>query len=118
MNPRTAIMIYQFTERTKSQLLIASRLIEDLRSFESQDRVGATRIVISLLEALRGELTLAYNVTKDSSFLEAERMVKDTLNFIVFGYYIEALSNISEAIVVVTSCGLKATKFLVDEGLL
>ena len=118
MNSRMAILGYQFSERTKSELLIASKLLGDLRSSGLSEQIGAKRIMLLFLEALGKELGLAYNATKTSCFLEAEKRIKTVGDSIERDDYDDAVASLSEAISSVTTCGYMATRFLVDNCLL
>jgi hypothetical protein len=56
MNTRKAILIYVYAERIKSELIIASNLLAKMDHIEGNERLGAEKMMISLLEALAGEI--------------------------------------------------------------
>ena len=64
MNTKTAIHIYQYAERIKSELIIASGLLTRLDTMKGDERIGAEKMMTSFLEALCGEIRIAQNIEK------------------------------------------------------
>ena len=47
MNTRKAILTYQYAERIKSELIIASGLLSKMDRLEGDERLGAEKMMVS-----------------------------------------------------------------------
>ena len=63
MDIPTAVKCYQFGERAKSELIMASHLCLALPGFPGEERAGGRRMLIMVLESVRSELQFAANST-------------------------------------------------------
>jgi len=67
MDLPTAVKSYQFGERAKSELIIASQLCMALSGFSGQERAGGRRMLLMLMESVRSELQFAHNSTNQQA---------------------------------------------------
>ncbi len=63
MDLPTAVKSYQFGERAKSELIIASQLCLALTGFAEQERDGGRRMLLMMMESIRNEIQFAAKST-------------------------------------------------------
>ncbi len=115
---REAVVCFQFSERIKSELIIASRLLGEIRGLTGDELAGGKKILLSFLEALLGEINLANNVLKQQNLSEAGGKVEKAMEQVRSDEYSEATRRVSEAISrTTTTCG-RAMQTLKQKGLL
>jgi hypothetical protein len=72
MNPRKVILVYQFSERIKSELIIAFKMLEKMATLSGEEWSGAEKLMTSYLESLLGEIRMAQHVADSVHFRAAE----------------------------------------------
>jgi len=113
-----AIICYQYAERIKSELMIASKLLGGLRELKHDELYGAEKIMSLFLDALLGEMEIAHGVTKLQNFREASLKIAEAIGRISLREYSKANKNLSEALSYITNCGEKAIRLLKENGFL
>jgi len=113
-----AIIAFQYVERVKSQLIIASKLLDRLAELTGDELAGACKITSFFFEALEGEINIAYNVVGSKDFEVAAAKVKEAADKIHYNQYEEAIRLVSEAISNVASSGQSAMQKLKNSNLL
>jgi len=68
---RDAITSFQYAERIKSGLIIASKLVDEVAAMDKEERKGARKLLIHFMNALLGEIRIAYNAAQLNFFKEA-----------------------------------------------
>ncbi|MDH5624459.1 MAG: hypothetical protein OEY39_08340, partial [Candidatus Bathyarchaeota archaeon] len=74
---RKAIICFQYVERIKSELIIAVKLLEKLNELNGDELAGAKKMMLSFLDALAGEITIAHGVLGLRNFEEARDKILD-----------------------------------------
>ena len=115
---RGAIICFQFSERIKSELIIAAKLLGEIGELERDELAGGKKILLSFLEALLGEINLANNILKQQNIKEAGVKVEEAVERVRSDEYSEATRRVSEAISHVTTSGGRAMQMLKQKGLL
>jgi len=115
---REAVLCYQFSERIKSELIIAGKLLGVLSDLENDQLFGAEKVMSSFLDALIGEIEIAHNVTRFQSFREVSLKMVEAQGRISLHEYSKANRLLSEALSLITTCGQKATQLLMEKGYL
>ena len=112
-------MVYQYSERTKSELIIAAKLLARMASLKGEERRGAEKLLMSFLEALLGEIRIAKAV-KDSSinFRGAEEKIMEAIGKLQLSEHGEINRCFSEALTYVTTSCQWAMEELEDKHLL
>jgi hypothetical protein len=118
MNTRKAILTYQYAERIKSELIIASNLLAAMDGLEGNERLGAEKMMVSFLEALTGEIRIAQHVERSMNFIGAERKIMEAMGKIKPQKISEINQCISEALSLVTTCSSGAMKVLMSRQLI
>jgi len=117
-NVRPAIICYQYSERIKSELIIASKLLGGFRELKGDELYGAEKIMSLFLDALLGEIEIAHSVTKLQNFREASLKIAEAIGRISLQEYSKVNKNLSEALSHITNCGEKAIRLLKEKGFL
>ncbi|MFB0501017.1 MAG: hypothetical protein ACETVP_00950 [Candidatus Bathyarchaeia archaeon] len=118
LDVRKAIICFQYTERIKSELIIAANLLAKIGELEGDELAGAEKLMLSLLRALQGEVGIAHSILGMHNFEDASDKVTEVAERVRSREYVEATRRISEAISLVTTGGQKATEVLKEKGLL
>jgi len=104
-------------ERIKSELIIAAKLLDRLGELNGDELTGAAKMYSFFLEALEGEINIAYNVLGRKDFETAGAKVREAADKAHFNQYEEAVKLISEAISHVASSGQWAMQKLKNHSL-
>lgn len=118
MNTQEAILGYQYSERIKSELIIASKLLATLESLGENEIACGKKFMISYLEALLVEVRIAGNLIKSRRFTDAEIKIMELIGEIELLRYSDANRCISEALSSTTSLCSETMQYLVDKNLL
>jgi hypothetical protein len=65
---RNAVVCFQYAERIKSELIIATKLLEQLETLKNSELEGAKKLMLSFLGALESEVKIAGSVSGQKSF--------------------------------------------------
>lgn len=118
LDTKKAIICFQYVERIKSELIIAVKLLEKLDTLEGDELVGAQKMMLSFLDALAGEITLAHGVLGLRNFEEARTKILDATGKVWSKDYLGATSDISKAISSITTIGSRVMQMLKEKKLL
>jgi len=113
---RDAVVCFQYAERIKSELIIATKLLEQLETFKNSELEGAKKLMLSFLGALESEIKMARNVSGEKNFEQVAAKVWEATERIHANEYEEAFRCLSEAISATTTSGQSALKTLKDNG--
>jgi len=113
-----AIICFQYVERIKSELIIAAKLVDRLNELNGDELVGAAKMYSFFLEALQGEINIAYNVLEMKDFETARGKVEEATSKAHSNQYEETIRLISEAISHIASSGQWAMQTLKNNGFL
>jgi len=118
MDTRKTIIIYQFSERIKSELIIASQLLGVLDGFDGAEFSGAQKMLCTYLEAVIGEIGIAQGFERSVNFVGAERKVREAIGKIKLNERENVSLCISNAISYVTTACQASMEALMAEKLL
>lgn len=118
MKIRKAILDYQFSERLKSELIIASKLTTELTIMKEEELTGAVKIFSLFLDAVSAETRIAYNVSKSDDFLEADEKISEAIREVKIQEYETANKRIAQALSLVTNTAGKAMQTLIENRLI
>jgi len=105
-------------ERIKSELLIAIKLLEKLNELKGDELAGAEKMMLSFLDALAGEITIAHSALGLRNFEEARTRILDATGKIWSQDYLGAANNVSIAISFITTSGSRVMRMLKEKNLL
>jgi len=115
---RKAVICFQYVERIKSELIIASRLLMEIGDLKGDELSGAKKLIASFMDALLSEINIANNVMGLQNFEEARMKVVGVKEKILADDYAEANRGVSEAISFITTSGQHAAQILKQNNLL
>jgi len=115
LDVRKAIISFQYAERIKSGLIIASKLIDEVYGMCENERLGAEKLLVFFMDALNDEIKIAYNVSGFQSFRDASLKVGESIENIRSKNFDEAIRNVSCAVSLATTEGQKAVETLEAE---
>ncbi len=118
MDRRKTILVYQYSERIKSELIIASDLLAKMLTLRGEERLGAEKMMRSYLEALAREIKIAQNIEKSVNFVGAEKKVMEARGKLNLLMYSEISRSISEALSFITTSCQAAMEALEKEQLI
>ena len=118
MDTRKTILVYQYAERIKSELIIASDLVAEMLTLKGEERTGAEKMMRSYLEALAREIKIAQNLEKSVNFVGAEKKVMEATGRLRLSEYSELNRCISEALSFITTSCQAAMEALEKEQLI
>lgn len=101
-----------YSERIKSELIIASELLARLGTLKGEERKGAERLMTTFLEALVREIRIAYGTEKSVNFLGAEKKVLEAIGKIGLSEFSGIDRCISDSLSFVTTSSQKAMEVL------
>lgn len=118
MDLPTALKSYQFGERAKSGLIMASQLMHAFTGFPTEEKPGARRMLIMMLESVRSDLQFAANSTGQHEFQKAIQAVSEAISLMESDKPEEASQKIAAAVSASTTPAQEAWQVLSDHGLL
>lgn len=99
-------------------MIIAVKLLEKLAELNGDELSGAEKIMLSFLDALAGEITIAHGVLGLRNFEEARERTLDAAAKISSQDYLGATNSISNAISSITTSGSRTMQILKEKNLL
>jgi len=114
---KRAVIIFLYVERIKSELIIGSKLLEEIENTSENQREGAEKILLAYLEMLQSETKLAQQVSSVSNFENVQLKLESAHQNMRDHKYSEALKNISQAISLTTTIGQKSIEQLREKAL-
>jgi hypothetical protein len=118
LNTKNAIICFQYVERIKSELIIATKLLQKLDELEGDELAGAEKLMLSFLDALTGEINIAHGVLGLRNFEEAKTKILEAKELVRLHKYLEATSRLSGTISSVTTSGQRVMQMLKEKKLL
>lgn len=118
MDPKTAVLNYQYGERAKSELILASKLIAGLTGFSEIEKAGGKKMVLLMLEGIRSEIEFARESTHHASFQKAIEALNATISMVEGGNLDEAIPKVAEAVSAATTVAQESWEALAAHGLL
>ena len=115
---KEAIALFQFAERIKSFLIVASKMVDGLKGLEGAELSGAKDMFKRFLDAVMAEARLAMNATGRQEFGDVNALLSEASTLARSGLVDEAVRRIAEAISTVATCGGEALGFLKEKGLI
>ena len=118
MDTQKAIHIYQYSERIKSELIIAFGLLEKMLTLGGEELKGAEKLMVLYLESMVGEIRIAQNVEKSMNFIGAEKKIMEAIGKLKLFEYQDINRCISEALSLITTSCQAAMTILIEENLI
>ena len=118
MHTRKTILVYQYSERIKSELIIASELSTKMATLAGAELSGAKKLMRLFLQALVGEIRIAQGIESSVNFVGAEKKVMEALGRMELFEHSEVRRCLSEALSLITTSCQRSIEVLMDRGLM
>ncbi|MFQ6037999.1 MAG: hypothetical protein ACE5LV_05205 [Candidatus Aminicenantales bacterium] len=118
MDIRKTVLVYQYSERIKSELIIALKLMTRLASISGTELQGAEKLMASYLESVVAEIRMARNIEESEPVLKAEKKTSEAREKLVFFTHEEATQRLREALVAITTSCQRAMEALEKKNIL
>jgi len=115
---KEAFLTFHYVEKTKSNLIIATNLLDTFTSLQDSEVAGAEKIFVAYMNALLQEVNVAANATRAKGFHDASVKVKETVEKIEQHDYASAMKILSETMTIITTEGSSAAEVLEAHGLI
>jgi hypothetical protein len=118
MEPKDALLHYQFAERAKSELIIASQLVMTLTDYKDDELKGARRMLLSLMDLVRNEIEFGHRATNAPEFIKSIDALNEAISLIESDALGPASVKLGEAISQATTVAQNAWGTLEERGFL
>ena len=115
MGIKEDILAFHFSERAKSELIIASKLLYALRDFKDQAFEGAKKLYLLFLDSVLTEVGFGFPF---ADLREAEERIREAMGFVELGEFEKAGESFSSALSSITTRSELAMRSLMEKGLL
>jgi len=103
MDKKLAVSAFQYGERSKSELMIASQLITVLSGLKDAERAGGRKIVQQCLESVRMELQFALHSTNLPDFQRSIDALNNAISLVESSDFDGAVRQIGASISAATT---------------
>ena len=118
MDLSTAVKSYQFGERAKAELIMASQLCLALTGFSDTEKSGGKRMLLMTIETIRSDLQFAFRSTGQSEFQKATNFLNEAISLLESNQPDQATEKVASAISASTTSAQEAWQVLSEHGLL
>jgi hypothetical protein len=118
MDPKDAVQRFQYGEHIKTVLITASQLEMSLPNYPETDRAGGQKMLIALLEGVRGDAQIAFRRTEEIMFQNCANQLSAAISQIESKEYESAAVTIGGAVSSATTAAQKAWEYLAEHGLI
>ncbi|MDY6881378.1 MAG: hypothetical protein V2J25_14115 [Desulfatiglans sp.] len=118
MEPHKAIIAFSQSEKIKSGLIWVSQSLELMSGLSAQEKQGAEKIIVSMVNMVASEIQLARKVTSDTAWGDVNKSIDQALVMINSKVASESVVHLTQALSLVTGIAQRSMSFLKEEGLL
>ena len=115
---KDAIRGFQYAEGLRSELMIAHKLLEELRCLKGEELKGGEKIALSFFGALMGEMRFAQNAVRSKSLLDAETKIMEATGSVKLHRFEDAVRSVAEAVSLTSNISCETLTLLQDRKLL
>jgi hypothetical protein len=116
MEPKDAVLRYQFGERAKSELIIVSQLLMTLPDYKEEERSGGRKVLVTMMNLVRTEIDFAFNSTQATEFKKSINLLNEAISLTESNEWGAASVKIGESISAVTTVAQYAWQVLDEKG--
>lgn len=117
MDPKAAVLNYQYGERAKSGLIMVSQLCIALTGFPDSEKAGGKKMLLMMMESVRTEIAFAHRSTSHREFNRAINFLNEAISLVESNNPEQASQKIAQAISAVTTPAAEAWQALSEHGL-
>jgi len=113
---KRAIKIFLYSDKIKTCVILTSKILRVI--LEKHGNEYFRRVFRDVIDALRSEVLIAYNATKNVAFKEVDLLLNKAINYFNQDNYDEAFNQLSRSISTVTSLAMEGVTTLEEEKLI
>jgi|UniRef100_A0A7C3WIX9 hypothetical protein len=117
-SPREAILIFHLADRVKSELLIASSLLNAVLQLKEAQQEGGRRVLLEYFRALEREVALSQSMIKDPQMVRVQTVMSGLLGMVNAGPLQDVQGHLTWVISNMTTHAQRAMQYLMDQKLL
>ncbi len=117
-SPREAILIFHLADRVKSELLIASSLLNIVLQLKDAQQEGGRKVLLEYFRALDREVALGQSMIKDPDMVRVQTVMSGLVGMVNAGPLHEVQSHLTWVISNMTTHAQRAMQYLMDRKLL
>ncbi len=117
-SPKEAILIFHLADRVKSELLIASSLLNIVLQLKEAEQEGGRKVLLEYFRALDREIALSQSMIKDPEMVRVQTVMTGLVGMVNAGPLHEVQNHLTWVISNMTTHAQRAMQFLMDKKLL
>jgi hypothetical protein len=117
-SPKEAILIFHLADRVKSELLIASSLLNTVLQLKEAEQEGGRKVLLEYFRALDREVALSQSMIKDPVMVRVQTVMTGLVGMVNAGPLHEVQNHLTWVISNMTTHAQRAMQFLMDKKLL
>lgn len=117
-SPREAILVFHYADRLKSELLIASALLNAVIPMKEAELVGGRRVLTEYFRALEREVAVGQSLINDPEMVRVRTVMTGLTGMVDAGPLNEVQQHLTWVISNMTTYAHRAMKYLLDQDLL
>ncbi|MDO5843984.1 MAG: hypothetical protein Q4Q53_02410 [Methanocorpusculum sp.] len=118
LTPKDAVLQYHLAERLKLDIFMVAHQLITIPTLKKEEKPGAKRILVNLLEVLTSETEAAAAVTKCDDFKKAAEGMETVIALAETNQFGLASDKSGEAMIPITTAAAEAFEVLSKNGLL
>jgi hypothetical protein len=115
---KKAIIVFHYTEKIKSNLILTFSLLDVLNGMKDEEISGAEKLLVAYFNALIQEVNIAANVSGVQGFKDVSAKLDEAVEQTRQHDYANVVKLVSEAISITTTNGNKAAETLKEKDLI
>ncbi len=117
-NSREAILLFHFADRLKSELLIASQLLNALIQLKGQEQEGGKRLFLDYFRALEREMAMGMGLIDEQDMTRVRTVLTGLAGMVDSNLFTDIQGHLTWIISTMTTYAQRAMEFLIKEGVL
>lgn len=117
-NSREAVLLFHFADRLKSELLIASQLLNAVIQLKGQEQEGGKRLFLDYFRALEREMAMGTALIDEQDMTRVRTVLTGLTGMVDANLFNDIQGHLTWIISTMTTYAQRAMEFLVKEGLL
>jgi hypothetical protein len=115
---KEAILVFHFADRLKSELIIASRLLNIVLQMKDGEQEAGRKVLLEYFRALDGEVALGQAMIDDPEMVRVKTVMTGLVGMVDAGPLHEVQNHLTWVISNMTTYAQRAMQFLLDQKLL
>lgn len=116
--PREAILMFHYADRMKSELLIASQMLNAVLGLKEAEQFGGRKVLVEYFRALEREVALGQALIADPELVRVRTVMTGLTGMADSGPLNQIQEHLTWIISTMTTYAQRAMKYLLDQDLL